>query len=83
MVMNMKQHKVKVYSTSSCPWCYKVKDFLKEKGVKFENIDVGANQKAAEEMVKKSGQMGVPVTEIDGKIIVGYDKEAIEKALAG
>ena len=79
----MKQHKVKVYSTSSCPWCVKVKDFLKEKGVKFEDINVGADRKAAEEMVKKSGQMGVPVTEINGKIIVGYDKEAIEKALAG
>jgi len=75
--------KVKVYSTKTCPWCYKVKDLLKEKKVKFEDIDVGADQKAANEMVEKSGQMGVPVTEINGKIIVGYDKEAIEKALAG
>ena len=75
--------KVKVYSTTTCPWCHKVKDFLKEKGVKFEDINVGIDQKAAEEMVEKSGQMGVPVTEIDGKIIVGYDREAIEKALAG
>lgn len=75
--------KVKVYSTSTCPWCHKVKELLKSKGVKFENINVGVDQKAAEEMVRKSGQMGVPVTEIDGKIIVGYDKEAIEKALAG
>jgi len=74
--------KVKVYSTKTCPWCHKVKELLKEKGVRFENIDVGVDQKAAEEMVRKSGQMGVPVTEIDGKIIVGYDKEAIEKALA-
>ena len=74
--------KVKVYSTKTCPWCVKVKDFLRSKGVKFEDIDVGANQKAAEEMVQKSGQMGVPVTEINGKIIVGYDKEAIEEALA-
>ena len=74
--------KVKVYSTQSCPWCHKVKDLLKSKGVKFDDIDVGANQKAAEEMVQKSGQMGVPVTEINGKIIVGYDKEAIEEALA-
>ena len=74
--------KVKVYSTKTCPWCIKVKDFLKSKNVKFENIDVGVDQKAAEEMVEKSGQMGVPVTEINGKIIVGYDKEAIEKALA-
>ena len=74
--------KVKVYSTKTCPWCHKVKDFLKSKGVKFDDIDVGADQKAAEEMVQKSGQMGVPVTEINGKIIVGYDKEAIEEALA-
>ena len=75
--------KVKVYSTKTCPWCHKVKEFLNDKGVKFQDIDVGADQKAANEMVEKSGQMGVPVTDIDGKIIVGYDKEAIEKALAG
>ena len=77
----MKQHKVKVYSTSTCPWCIKVKEFLKSKNVKFEDINVGMDQKAAEEMVEKSGQMGVPVTEINGKIIVGYDREAIEEAL--
>ena len=79
----MTEHKVKVYSTKTCPWCHKTKDFLKEKNVKFEDIDVGADQKAANEMVEKSGQMGVPVTDIDGKIIIGFDKEAIEKALAG
>ena len=78
----MTEHKVKVYSTKTCPWCHKTKEFLTEKGVKFEDIDVGADQKAASEMVEKSGQMGVPVTDIDGKIIVGFDKEAIEKALA-
>jgi len=78
----MAEHKVKVYSTKTCPWCHKTKEFLKEKNVKFEDIDVGADQKAANEMVEKSGQMGVPVTDIDGKIIVGFDKEAIEKALA-
>ena len=78
----MAKHKVKVYSTKTCPWCHKTKDFLKEKNVKFEDIDVGADQKAANEMVEKSGQMGVPVVDIDGKIIVGFDKEAIEKALA-
>ena len=79
----MAKPKVKVYSTKTCPWCTKVKDFLKSKNVKFESIDVGEDRKAAEEMVEKSGQMGVPVTDINGKIIVGYDKEAIEKALAG
>ena len=78
----MTEHKVKVYSTQTCPWCHKVKDFLKEKKIKFEDIDVGKDQKAANEMVEKSGQMGVPVTDVDGTIIVGFDKEAIEKALA-
>ncbi len=78
----MTEHKVKVYSTKTCPWCHKAKEFLKEKGIKFEDINVGANQKAANEMVEKSGQMGVPVIDIDGKIIVGFDKEELEKALS-
>ena len=80
--VKMLKHKVKVYSTSTCPWCHKAKDFLKEKNVKFEDIDVGADQKAANEMLEKSGQMGVPVIDIDGKIIVGFDKEEMEKLLA-
>jgi len=80
--IKMAEHKVKVYSTKTCPWCHKVKDFLNEKKIKFEDIDVGVNQKAANEMVEKSGQMGVPVTDIDGKIIIGFDKAAIEKSLA-
>lgn len=75
--------KVKVYSTSSCPWCVRLKEFLKEKNIKFDNVDVGADQKAAKEMIDKSGQMGVPVIDINGKVIVGFDKEAIEKALVG
>jgi len=78
----MTQHKVKVYSTSTCPWCHKAKEFLKEKGIKFEDINVGADQKAANEMVEKSGQMGVPVIDVDGKIIIGFDEEELEKALA-
>ena len=78
----MKQHKVKVYSTSTCPWCHKTKEFLKEKGIKFEAITVGVNQNAANEMIEKSGQMGVPVIDVDGKIIVGFDKEELEKSLA-
>ena len=73
---------VKIYTTKTCPWCHKVKDLLNEKKVKFEDIDVGADQKAAEQMVEKSGQMGVPVTDINGTIIVGFDKDAIDKALA-
>jgi glutaredoxin 3 len=73
---------VKIYSTKTCPWCHKVRELLDEKKVKYEYIDVGVDQKAAEEMMEKSGQMGVPVTDINGTIIVGFDKDAIEKALA-
>jgi len=73
--------KIIVYSTPTCPWCYTLKDFLKEKNIKFEDIDVSKNQKKLEEMIRKSGQMGVPQIEINGKIIVGFDKAAIEKEL--
>lgn len=73
--------KVKVYSTATCPYCHRVKDYLAEKNIQFEEIDVGKDQKAAEEMVEKSGQMSVPVVDIDGKIIVGFNKDAIEKEL--
>lgn len=81
----MKEEKVrvKVYSTPTCPYCHMVKDFLKEKGVEFEDIDVSENQEEAQKMIEKSGQMGVPQIEINGKIIVGFDKEAIEKELKG
>ena len=72
---------VVVYSTPVCPWCMKVKQFLKEHGIPFEEIDVSADQKKAEEMIEKSGQMGVPVTEIDGKIIIGFNKPELMKAL--
>lgn len=72
---------VKVYSTPTCPWCHKVKEYLNEKKVEFENIDVSANHEAAQEMVKKSGQMGVPVLDINGTIIVGFDQNAINKVL--
>jgi len=73
--------KIKVYSTPACPYCYALKDFLREHNIEFEDIDVSVNQQAAEEMIQKSGQMGVPVTEIDGEIVVGFDKEKIEKLL--
>ena len=73
---------VKIYSTPTCPYCKMVQEYLKEKDVEFEYIDVAADQKAANEMIEKSGQMGVPVIDIDGKIIVGFNKEEIEKALS-
>jgi len=72
---------VKIYSTPTCPYCKMVKDFLAEQHVEFENIDVASNQTAAQEMIAKSGQMGVPVLEIDGQVIVGFDKAKIKSTL--
>ncbi|MBI3259240.1 MAG: thioredoxin family protein [Ignavibacteriae bacterium] len=73
---------VKIYTTNHCPYCKMAKDYFKTKGVKYQEINVEEDQAAAEEMIEKSGQMGVPVIDIDGKIIVGFDKKAIEAALS-
>lgn len=73
--------KVTVYSTSTCPYCIKAKQFLKDNNIEFEDIDVSVDQEKVQEMVEKTGQMGVPVINIDGEIIVGFDKDAITKAL--
>ena len=73
--------KIKIYTTPTCPYCHQAKEFFKEKGVKYEEYDVASDQKKAQEAVEKSGQMGVPVIDIDGKIIVGFDKEKIEKLI--
>ena len=76
-----KENKVIVYSTTTCPYCDMAKNYLTEKGVVYESIDVGQNREKAMEMVKKSGQMGVPVIDINGQIIRGFDKGAIDMAL--
>lgn len=73
---------VKVFSTPTCPWCTKVKDYLKSKGVEFENVDVSVNREAAMEMVRNTNQMGVPVTQIGNEFIVGYDVDKIDALLA-
>jgi glutaredoxin-like YruB-family protein len=73
--------KVIVYSTSWCPWCTRTKEFLKENKIAFKDINVEKDQKATKEMMDKSGQMGVPVIDIDGTIIVGFNESEIRKAL--
>jgi glutaredoxin-like YruB-family protein len=72
---------VKVYSTPTCPWCKKAKDFLNENKISFKDIDVASDEVGRNEMVEKSGQMGVPVLDIDGTIIVGFDVDKIKAAL--
>lgn len=71
------QPKIRIFSTSTCPYCVTLKEFLKEKSFDFEDIDVSQDKTALDEMIKKSGQMGVPVVNIDGKIVIGFDKEKI------
>jgi glutaredoxin-like YruB-family protein len=72
---------VKIYSTPTCPWCIRVKQFFKDNNIAFEDYDVAADRLKADEMVKKSGQMGVPVLDIEGEIIVGFDREKIKQSL--
>ena len=86
MVIIMEKEKtenssVLIYTTTECPWCKKTKEFFKENNVKYTEKNVGEDQKAADYMIEKTGQMGVPVTEIDGKFVVGFDVAGLKKAL--
>lgn len=72
---------VKVYSTPTCPFCLRAKQYLKDNNIEFEDIDISSDQKKSQEMVEKSGQMGVPVLDIEGEIIVGFDKDKISSVL--
>lgn len=72
---------VKVYSTPTCMYCNLLKDHLNDKGVEFEAIDVAEDVEARNYIVEKSGQMGVPVTEIDDEVIVGFDQATIDEKL--
>lgn len=73
-----RQRNITVYSTPTCTWCNTLKTYLKERKVQFRDIDVSADPKAAEQMVNKSGQQGVPQTDIDGQVIIGFDKNKID-----
>lgn len=77
----MEQKTVKIYTTSSCVYCRGAKEYFKEKGVGYEEINLSERPDKIQEMVQMSGQMGVPVILIDGKAIVGFDRNAINEAL--
>lgn len=72
---------VKVFSSNSCPWCTKVKDYLKSLHVDYEEVNVSTDRGAAMELIKKTRQMAVPVTQIGERYIIGYDPDAIASAL--
>ena len=82
MISTMQQHKITIYSTTWCGFCKQAKEFFKSKGLDFTELDVEKDPKAAEAMVAKSKQQGVPVIDIDGTIIVGYDLPKINATLA-
>ena len=73
--------KIEIYSTPTCPYCVQAKEYFRSKKLEFVNYDVSLDQAKAEEMVKLSGQMGVPVIKIDDKIMVGFDQAEIEKII--
>ena len=72
---------VKLYTTPSCGFCIQIKRYLREKHVPFTEYDVSRDLRRADEMMKKSGQAGVPVIDINGKVLVGFDKEKLERSL--
>ncbi len=72
---------VTIYTTSSCSWCHRAMDFFNANKVKFTEVNVQEQPDKAQEMIEKSGQMGVPVIDVDGQIIVGFNEPAIRKAL--
>lgn len=76
-----RSHRVLVFTTPSCPWCTRAKAYLRDHKVPFREIDVSRDQAAARDMVRRSGQMGVPVIEIDGRPIVGFDRGKIDRML--
>ena len=73
--------KVKLYSTLSCPYCVALEGFLEENKIEFEKIDVSQDQESMKMIVEKTGQMGVPVIDIDGELVVGFDRQKIIELL--
>ncbi|MDD3098523.1 MAG: glutaredoxin domain-containing protein [Candidatus Pacebacteria bacterium] len=73
--------KITIYSAPACPWCNAAKEFISSLELPFEEVDVSVDQQAAQKMVEKSGQMGVPVIEIDDKIVIGFNKPLLEEIL--
>ena len=73
--------KIIIYTTKTCPWCKKSKEWFKEHKISFTNVDVTSDEKGRDAMIEKSGQMGVPVIEIGKEIIVGFNPEEFEEAL--
>lgn len=77
----MNDHNVTIYTTPSCPYCNAAKDYFDENNVSYTDYDVSQNRQKAKEMIEKSGQRGTPVIDIDGNIVVGFNKEKLQSLL--
>ena len=77
----MSDKHVKIFSTPTCPYCKMAKDWMKENNIEFTDVDVATDEKAAQEMTEKSGQMGVPVILVGDEVLVGFDKPKLEALL--
>jgi glutaredoxin-like YruB-family protein len=75
------RHRVLVFTTPTCPWCQRAKAYLRSRGVAFREIDVTRDPRAADDLVRRTGRMGVPVIEIDGRPVVGFDQTQIDRLL--
>lgn len=75
------RHRVLVFTTPTCPWCQRAKAYLRERKVPFKEIDVARDRKAADDLVRRTGRIGVPVIEIDGRPVVGFDQAQIDRLL--
>ena len=78
----MADKKVIIYSTPTCPYCKRAKDYLSKKGITYTEYDVAENKEKAREMIQKSGQMGVPVIIIDNEVVVGFNQALLDKLLS-
>lgn len=76
-----RRHRVLVFTTQTCPWCTRVKSYLAQRKVPFREVDISRDASAARDLVRRTGQMGVPVVEIDGRPVVGFDKPQIDRLL--
>ncbi|MCE5198986.1 MAG: glutaredoxin family protein [Armatimonadota bacterium] len=78
----MTDKNITVYSTPTCPYCRQAKEFLQERGVAFTDLNVATDLEARNAMVQKSGQLGVPVIEVDGNIVIGFNKSKLEELIS-
>ena len=77
-----KTKQVTVYSTPTCPYCHQAKDYLKQKGIAFADLNVATDSEARNKMVQKSGQLGVPVIEVDGNVVIGFNRTKLDELLS-